>query len=93
MIEQKSVINPEKKALAEALAEQLSKSKAELVTDIEKELGELLGMDVRQAFNTVSQIQQIRGGSMNLDRAHKSMLVLLAHALSQGTNRSGPANT
>jgi hypothetical protein len=94
MIEQKSVvIDPEKKALVEALGEQLSKSKAELVTDIEKGLGDLLGMDVRQAFNSVSQIQQIRGGSMNLDRAHKSMLVLLAHALAQSTNRSDPANT
>jgi hypothetical protein len=73
----------EKKALLEALGGQLSKSKTELVTDIGSRLTDLLGMDVRQAFDSVATAQQIRGGSMNLDRAHKSMLVLLAHVLTQ----------
>ena len=51
------MIDPEKKALLEALGEQLSKTKAELVADIEKELGQLLGMDVRQAFDSVTHVQ------------------------------------
>lgn len=74
----------EKKALLGALGDQLSKTKSELVTDIEKQLSEILGMDVRRAFNEVAVTQQIRSGGMNLDRAHKSMLVLLAHVLAQG---------
>src|SRR4051812_17219394 len=83
------MIDPEeKKALLEALGEQLSKTKVELVADIEKELGQLLGMDVRQAFDSVTHVQQIRGGDMNLDRAHKSMLVLLAHVLAQSKSKS-----
>jgi hypothetical protein len=82
------MIDPEKKALLEALGEQLSKTKAELVAEIEQELGQLLGMDVRQAFDSVTQVQHIRGGDMNLDRAHKSMLVLLAHVLAQSKSKS-----
>lgn len=92
--EDNNLINdPEKKALLEALGEQLSKTKAELVADIEKELGQLLGMDLRQAFDSVTHVQQIRGGDMNLDRAHKSMLVLLAHALAQSKSRSELVST
>lgn len=83
------LIDSEKKALLEAFGEQLSKSKAELVTDIEKQLSEFLGMDVREAFDAIAAIQQIRSGNMNLDRAHKSMLVLLAHVLAQSTRKSG----
>lgn len=74
----------EKKALLESLGSHLSKSKSELVADIEEQLSEVLGMDVRRAFNEVAITQQIRSGGMNLDRAHKSMLVLLAHVLAQG---------
>ena len=77
-----------KNTLLDALSEQLSKSKADLVTDIENEVSIRLGMDVRQAFGTVATAQQIRGGAMNLDRAHKSMLVLLAHVLSQDSRKS-----
>jgi predicted DNA-binding protein len=87
------MIDPEKKALLEALSEQLSKTKAELVAEIEKELGQLLGMDVRQAFDSVTRVQHIRGGDMNLDRAHKSMLVLLAHVLAQSKSRSELVST
>jgi hypothetical protein len=64
------------------VAEQLRKSKAELVSDIEGHLSELLGMDVKHAFEKVATTQQIRGGAMNIDRAHKSALVLIVHALS-----------
>jgi len=64
------------------VAEQLRKSKAELVSDIENHLSELLGMDVNQAFEKVASTQQIRGGAMNIDRAHKSALVLIVHTLS-----------
>lgn len=78
----------EENDLLEALAEQLSKSKAELVTEIENQVSKRLGVDVRQAFSTVATAQQIRGGAMNLDRAHKSMLVLLAHVLSHDTGKS-----
>lgn len=74
----------EKKALLEALGGHLSKSKSELVADIEEQVSEVLGIDVRRAFNEVALTQQIRSGGMNLDRAHKSMLVLLAHVLTQG---------
>jgi hypothetical protein len=82
------LIDSENQALLESLGEQLSKSKAALVTDIEKQLSELLGMDVHQAFNSVATIQQIHSGSMNLDRAHKSVLVLLAYVLAQSTSKS-----
>ena len=70
------------------VAEQLRKSKAELVSDIENHLSELLGMDVKQAFEKVASTQQIRGGAMNIDRAHKSALVLIAHALSLVNSQS-----
>ena len=76
-----------KDSLLDALGEQLSKSKTDLVTDIENEMSRRLGVDVRQAFSTVATAQQIRGGDMNLDRAHKSMLVLLAHVLSQNSRK------
>jgi hypothetical protein len=84
-----SLTDAEKKALLEALGDHLSKSKSELVTDIEKQLSELLGMDVRRAFSEVAITQHIRSGEMNLDRAHKSMLVLLAYVLAQSKSQSG----
>jgi hypothetical protein len=80
--------NEEKKALLENLGAHLSKSKMELVTDIEENLSALLGTDARQAFDCVAATQQIRGGGMNLDRAHKSALVLLSYVLSQSTGKS-----
>lgn len=80
-------MDTEKKALLETLSGQLSKSKAELVNDIGSQLSDVLGMDVRQAFDSVATAQQIRGGSMNLDRAHKSMLVLLAYVLAQSKDK------
>jgi len=79
----------EKKALLEDLGVQLSKSKAELVADIEENLGTLLGTDARQAFASVATTQQIPGRGMNLDRAHKSALVLLAYALARSTGKAG----
>jgi hypothetical protein len=67
--------------LLEVLSNHLDKPKSELVREIEGQITRLLGRDVRQSFETVAAAQQIRGGHMNLDRAHKSMLVLLAHVL------------
>jgi hypothetical protein len=74
--------------LLAVVAGQLRKSKAELVSDIEAHLSELLGMDVEQAFEKVASSQQIRGGAMNIDRTHKSALVLIVHALSLIKSRS-----
>jgi hypothetical protein len=74
--------------LLAVVAGQLRKSKAELVSDIEDHLSELLGMDVEQAFEKVATSQQIRGGAMNIDRTHKSALVLIVHALSLIKSRS-----
>jgi hypothetical protein len=63
------------------LSHHLGKSKSELVHEIEGQITKLLGRDVGQSFEAVAAAQQIQGGHMNLDRAHKSMLVLLAHVL------------
>jgi predicted DNA-binding protein len=67
--------------LLELLSSHLGKTKSELVREIEGQITRLLGKDVGESFETVAAAQQIRGGHMNLDRAHKSMLVLLAHIL------------
>lgn len=64
-----------------ALANELSLSKAELVECIECRLGELLRRDLIEAFEVVAAKQNIKGGMMNIDRAHKSVLVILAHVL------------
>jgi len=63
-----------------ALANELSLSKAELVECIERRLSELSGKDLTDAFRVVAAKQNIKGGR-NIDRAHKSMLVILAHVL------------
>ena len=67
--------------LLSLLSHHLGKSKSELVHEIEGHITRLLGRDVGQSFEAVASAQQIRGGRMNLDRTHKSMLVLLAHVL------------
>jgi hypothetical protein len=67
--------------LLSLLSHHLDKSKSELVREIEGQITKLLGRDVGQSFEAVAAAQQIRGGNMNLDRTHKSMLVLLAHVL------------
>ncbi len=64
-----------------ALANELSLSKAELVKYIEYRLGALLEKDLIEAFDTVAAKQNIKGGMMNIDRTHKSLLVILAHVL------------
>ncbi len=68
-------------ALIIVLTNELSLSKAELVENIERRLGELLGDDLKEAFEVVAAKQNIKGGTMNIDRAHKSVLVILAHVL------------
>jgi hypothetical protein len=83
----------EKKTLLEKLGAHLDKSKAELVSEIEENLGALLGADVRQSFDAVATTQQIPGRGMNLDRAHKSALVLLAYVLAQSTGKSERTKT
>jgi hypothetical protein len=76
------------KNLLDAVADEINKSKADLVSDIEARLSELLGTNVKEAFDSVAAVQQIRGGAMNLNRAHKSALVLLAHVLANKDNNS-----
>jgi hypothetical protein len=80
------LLAPKKNTWLDAFANEINKSKADLVTDIESRLSELLGMNVKEAFELVATAQQIRGGAMNLNRAHKSTLVLLAHVLANKDN-------
>ncbi|MCA1625924.1 MAG: hypothetical protein LC778_19435 [Acidobacteria bacterium] len=59
----------------------LDLSKTELVELIEVKVSESLGHEMREAFKIVRSKQQIRSGEINLDRTHKSALVLIAFAL------------
>ncbi len=61
----------------------LDMSKAELVELIEVRVSESLGHEMREAFKIVRSKQQIRSGEINLDRTHKSALVLIAFALNR----------
>lgn len=61
----------------------LDMSKAELVELIEVKISERLGQEMREAFKIVRSKQQIRSGEINLDRTHKSALVLIAFALNR----------
>ena len=65
----------------DALAPRLETPKAELVAKIETRLTELLGVEVGEAFRAVAASQRHDAQSMNLDRAHKSALVIIAHVL------------
>jgi hypothetical protein len=78
----------EKNILLDAFADEINKSKADLISDIEARLSELLGMNAKEAFHSIAAAQQIRGGTMNLNRAHKSALVLLAYVLANKDNSS-----
>ncbi len=66
----------------------LDMSKAELVELIEVKVSESLGHEMREAFKIVRSHQQIRSGEINLDRAHKSALVLIAFALNSTTTHN-----
>jgi hypothetical protein len=79
-------LSDQKKNLLDDFADEINKSKADLISEIEARLSELLGMNVKEAFDSVAAAQQIRGGAMNLNRAHKSALVLLAHVLANKDN-------
>jgi hypothetical protein len=70
--------------LIEALSPRLSTQKAELVKEIEAQLTALLGVEVREVFERVAATQHHPASSPNLDRVHKSALVLLAHVLEKG---------
>lgn len=80
-IEEQNIQQIEGQALIVALAKELSLSKADLVEIIERRIGELLGEDLKEAFEIIAAKQNIKGGKMNIDRTHKSVLVLLAHVL------------
>jgi hypothetical protein len=67
--------------LLEDVAPRLATPKAELVKEIEAQLKVLMGVDVREAFERVAVAQHHPASSINLDRVHKSALVLLAHVL------------
>ena len=82
------LLDQKQNILLDTFADEINKSKADLISDIEARLSELLGMNVKEAFNSVAAAQQIRGGAMNLNRAHKSALVLLAHVLANKDNSS-----
>ena len=82
------LLDQKQNVLLDAFADEINKSKADLVSDIEARLSELLGTNVKEAFDSVAAAQQIRGGAMNLNRAHKSALVLLAHVLANKDNNS-----
>lgn len=65
------------------LGNYLNRSKAELVELIEVKVSESLGHEMREAFKIVRSKQQIGSGEINLDRTHKSALVLIAFALNR----------
>ena len=69
--------------LLDQLAPRLDTPKAELVAEIEARLTELLGVDAGEAFRLVAVRQRHAAPSLNLDRAHKSALVLLAYVLEE----------
>jgi hypothetical protein len=67
--------------LLEALAPSLDTPKAELVKAIEAQLTAPLGVELREVFERAAAAQHHPASSPNLDRVHKSDLVLLAHIL------------
>jgi hypothetical protein len=75
--------------LLEALAPRLHTPKAELVAEIEARMTDFLGVEVREAFRAVAEQQQHTAPSLNLDRVHKSALVLIAHVLAEMASRMG----
>ena len=74
--------------LLDALAPRLQTSKADLVAEIKTRLTELLGMEGQKAFGAVAALQSHAGSGLNLDRIHKSALVLMAHVLAQAMNHA-----
>lgn len=69
------------KEVLNLLVNYLDMSKTELVELIEEKVSASLGHQMRDAFKIVRSNQQIRSGEINLDRTHKSALVLIAFAL------------
>ena len=72
--------------LLDALGLRLHTPKAELVAEVERRLTELLGVEVWEAFRAVAARQQHTALSLNLDRIHKSALVLISHVLAEAMN-------
>jgi hypothetical protein len=81
MSEKESQLN----RLLEELAPRLATPKAELVKEIEAQLTTLLGIEAREAFDAVAAAQHYPAPSLNLDRAHKSALLLIAYVLEKTT--------
>lgn len=75
--------------LLSALAPRLLTPKAELVAEIEVGMSVLLGVEVREVFSAVAAKQQHAAPALNLDRAHKSALVLVAHVLAEAMHQAG----
>jgi len=67
--------------LIEVLAPRLQTPKAELVAEIERRLSEYLGIEVSEAFTAVAKQQRYSAESLNLERVHKSALVLIDYVL------------
>lgn len=67
--------------LLETLAPSLTTPKVELVKEIEAQLTVLLGIKVKEAFIAVAAAQHYQSPSLNLDRVHKSALVLITYVL------------
>jgi hypothetical protein len=73
--------------LLESLAPRLHTPKAALVAEIEARLTDCLGVEVREAFRAVAEQQHHTAPALNLDRMHKSALVLIAHVLAEMASR------
>jgi hypothetical protein len=82
MSEKESQLN----RLLETLGPRLATPKAELVKEIEAQLTTLLGIEVREAFDAVAASQHYPAPSLNLDRVHKSALLLIAYVLEKTTS-------
>ncbi len=72
--------------LLDDLAPRLQTPKSELIAEIEARLTGILGLEVEEVFRAVAERQHHTASSLNLDRAHKSALVLIAHALAKVEN-------
>ena len=79
--------------LLEALAPRRHTPKAELVAEIEAGLTALLGVEVREAFRAVAEQQRHTAPALNLDRVHKSALVLIAYVLAERASWSDKMTT
>ena len=71
------------------LALRLHMPRAGVGAEIEARMSVLLGVEVHEAFRAVAAEQQHAAPAVNLDRAHKSALVFIAHVLAAAMHRAG----